>query len=152
MRVNESLTMRILIVQSEKDLAIIWQRHLERLGAQVELAQTEMQAIARIEVETFDVIVLDVVLSEGSSLSVADVAYFRSPKAKVVFVTDTTFFSDGSIFNHSANACAYIRLSTPPQDLATIVHHYAEAANRDYAVSARPDGEVQESRSKGSQG
>jgi len=144
--------MRVLIVQSERDLATIWQRHLERLGAKVELAETETQAISQIEAKVFDVIVLDVVLSDGSALSVADVAYFRSPQAKVVFVTDTTFFSDGSIFNHSANACAFIRLSTPPQDLATIVHHYAEAANRDYAISARPDHEVQESRSKGSQG
>ncbi len=127
--------MRVLIVQSKEDLAILWQRHLERLGAKVELAQTEIQAVSQIEANAFDVIVLDVVLEEGSALSVADVAYFRLPQANVVFVTDTTFFSDGSIFNHSANACAFVRLETPPQDLAAIVEHYGSAANRDYAVS-----------------
>ena len=142
--------MRVLIVQSEKNLAVIWQRHLERLGAIVSLAQTEKEAVALIEATTFDVIVLDVVLNEGSSLSVADVAYFRSPQAKVVFVTDTTFFSDGSIFNHSANACAFVRLTTPPQDLAAIVQHYGQAANEDRAITSSGDGhEAEQSQSKG---
>ena len=128
--------MRVLIVQSNEDLSILWQRHLQRLGAIVECARNEAQAVSLIEGSDFDVIVLDVVLSEGSALSVADVAYFRSPKAKVVFVTDTTFFSDGSIFNHSANACAFVRLNTPAQDLAAIVQHYGKTANRDETVKS----------------
>lgn len=150
--INESLRMRVLIVQSKADLAILWKRHLERLGATVERAETEAQAISLIEQNAFDVIVLDVLVRDGSALAIADVAYFRSPMAKVVFVTDSTFFSDGSIFNHSANACAFVRLSTPPKDLAAIVHHYAEAANRDFAISARTDREVQKSQSQGSLG
>ena len=120
--------MRVLIVQSNVNLGLLWQRHLERLEAQVCLVHTGEQALARIDDTSFDVIVLDLVLSKGSALTVADFAQFRQPNANVVFVTDTTFFSDGSIFNHSANARAFIETATPPKDLAAIVHHYGSAS------------------------
>lgn len=121
--------MRVLIVQSNESLAMIWQRHLERLGADVQTALTGSDAVQRIESEPYDVIVLDLVLGEGSALTVGDVACFRQPEANVIYVTDTTFFSDGSIFEHSANARAFIESNTPPQDLAAIVHHYGRQPN-----------------------
>ena len=116
--------MRVLIVQSNQHLGELWKRHLERLHADVEHVCVGADALQRIEDSTYDVIVLDLVLSEGSALTIADFAQFRQPEANVVFVTDTTFFSDGSIFNHSANARAFIETTTPPKDLAAIVHHY----------------------------
>lgn len=89
------------------------------------LVRSQSEAIVALQVERFDIIVLNLVLEDGSALAVADFASFRSPDTRVVFVTDTSFFSDGSIFAHSANACAYVRSSTPPEDLAAIVEHYA---------------------------
>lgn len=118
--------MRVLIVQSNKPLGAVWQRHLERLGAQVDTAMTGSEAVGKIETNVYDVIVLDLVLGEGSALTVGDVAFFRQPDANVIYVTDTTFFSDGSIFEHSANARAFIETNTPPKDLAAIVHHYGK--------------------------
>jgi len=116
--------MRVLIVQSNEPLGRIWQRHLQRLGAHVDIALTGSEAVEAIETTPFDVIVLDLVLGEGSALTVGDVAFFRQPDANLIYVTDTTFFSDGSIFNHSANARAFIETNTPPGDLAAIVQHY----------------------------
>lgn len=118
------MKMRVLIVQSNAHLGKLWQRHLERLEATVTRVQTGAEALRLVEAEPFDVIVLDLVLSEGSALTIADVLQFRQPDANVVFVTDTTFFSDGSIFTHSANARALVETATPPDDLAAIVHHY----------------------------
>ncbi|WP_439154126.1 response regulator [Yoonia sp.] len=126
--------MHVLIVQSNVHLGAVWKRHLERLDATVTHVQTGDQALGVLGTQTFDVIVLDLVLSEGSAMAVADIAQFRQPHANVVFVTDTTFFSDGSIFNHSANARAFIESATPPRDLAAIVHHYG---------TPKPDGGVQ---------
>lgn len=116
--------MRALIAQSNPDLGTLWKRHLERLDVEVTLVQTGERAFNVIQSTTFHVIVLDLVLRQGSALAVADFAQFRQPDANVVFVTDTTFFSDGSIFHHSANARAFIKSATPPRDLAAIVHHY----------------------------
>ena len=130
--------MRVLIVQSNVALGNIWQRHLQRLGATVEIALTGTEAVKKIETITYDVIVLDLVLGEGSALTVGDVAFFRQPDANLIYVTDTTFFSDGSIFAHSANARAFIETNTPPGDLAAIVQHYGNDATPANVVRKSP--------------
>jgi DNA-binding NtrC family response regulator len=119
--------MNVLIVESQSELGLLWQRHLERLGAEVSLASSQEGAIAKLYSEDFDIIVLDLVLRQGSALAVADFASYRRPGAQVIFVTNTSFFSDGSIFAHSPNACAYVQSNTPPEDLAAMVEHYASA-------------------------
>lgn len=129
--------MRVLIVQSKTELGALWRRHLERLQATVTVVETGDEALLLLQHESFEVIVLDLVLREGSALTVADFAQFNQPRANVVFVTDTTFFSDGSIFSHSANARAFVETKTPPGDLAAIVHHYGSAADRNTQSASR---------------
>lgn len=126
--------MRTLIVQSNYELGQVWARHLKRLGADVQHVTTGREALAYIQDDHFDVIVLDLFLSEGSALTISDFANYTSPNSNVVFVTDTTFFSDGSIFAHSSNARAFVESRTPPQDLAEIVLHYGQDASRAYAA------------------
>ncbi|CUH78335.1 response regulator [Tropicibacter naphthalenivorans] len=119
--------MKILIAESTVPLAALWKRHLERMGAEVVVATTVDAAFDLIDQMAFQVIVMNVRLKGGASLAVADFAQFRQPDARVVFVTDSTFFSDGSIFKHSTNACAFLPSSTEPSDLAEMVSHYAHA-------------------------
>lgn len=118
--------MNVLIVESQRELGSLWRRHLERQGAHVSLSVSQEDAIANLHSGDFDVIVLDLVLEQGSALAVADFASYRRPEARVIFVTNTSFFSDGSIFAHSPNACAFVQSSTPPEDLVAMVEHYAE--------------------------
>lgn len=129
--------MRALIVQRNENLGGVWQRHLERLEVEVTLVQSAESALNLIAVESFDVIVLDLMPVEVGALAVADLVRFRQPRANIVFVTDTTFFSDGSIFNYAANARAFVKTATPPQDLAAIVHHYGTTAH-DHAARRNP--------------
>lgn len=117
--------MNVLIVESEPALGELWKRHLQRHGATVTLVASQEDAIFALYGAAFDIIVLDLVLGQGSALAVADFASYRRPDARVIFVTNTTFFSDGSIFAHSPNACAYVQSATPPEDLAAMVEHYA---------------------------
>ncbi len=120
--------MNVLIVESQAQLGRLWRRHLMRQGAEVYLATSQDAAISAMYECAFDVIVLDLVLAEGSALAVADFASYRAPQARVIFVTNTTFFSDGSIFAHSPNACAFLQSSTPPEDLAAMVEHYGTSS------------------------
>jgi DNA-binding response OmpR family regulator len=122
--------MRVLIVQSNIDLGCVWARHLERLGAQVIQVSTGAAALDAIATLQLDVIVLDLVLANGSALTIADFAQFTLPLVNIVFVTDTTFFSDGSIFKLCANARALVETTAAPDDLAAIVHHYGQDASR----------------------
>ncbi len=126
--------MNVLIVESDPDLGRLWQRHMARQGliARLEVGQT--QAILVLQAMQFDVIVLDLVLQEGSALAVADYASYRHPEAQIVFVNSTSFFSDGSIFELCANARAYVQTGTPPEDLAAMVAHYGR-----HAPGMRPD-------------
>ncbi|WP_299368061.1 response regulator [uncultured Tateyamaria sp.] len=116
--------MDVLIVESRAELGTLWRRHLERQGFSVTQVNSQDEAVNHLSEENADIIVLDLVLSQGSALAVADFASFRRPNARVIFVTDTSFFSDGSIFNHASNACAFVPAGTPPEDLAAMVEHY----------------------------
>ena len=119
--------MRVLIVESENGLALVWSRHLERLGMTVKHARTQSAALERLRIWKADVIILNLMLTDGSALAVADYASYRLPDARVVFVTNTSFFSDGSIFSFAPNACAFVQSATPPEDLAAIVEHNGPA-------------------------
>ena len=118
--------MRVLIVESDPDLGLIWSRHLQRLGAVVDVARDQAGAIHALRMQDYDIIVLDLVLEDGAALAIADFACYRRPGARVIYVTNTSFFSDGSIFNISSNACAFVQSGTPPEDLAAMVEHYGE--------------------------
>jgi DNA-binding NtrC family response regulator len=119
--------MRVLIVETDTALGTVWLRHVARMGADVHLATTQEAAVEWLREHECDVIVLDLVLGEGSAFAVADFASYRRPEARIIFVTNTTFFSDGSIFSICPNACAYVQSATPPEDLAAMVEHYATA-------------------------
>lgn len=119
--------MRVLIVESRPELARIWGHHLSRQGAEVHAALSESEAIEWLRNNKVDVMILDLVIDSGSAFAVADFASYSQPSARVIFVTNTSFFSDGSIFNHIPNACAFLPSATAPEDLAAVVDHYGVA-------------------------
>ncbi len=116
--------MRALIVESTAELGLIWQRHLRRHGVDADLATTQQGAVENLRETPYDILIVDLVLGEGSALAVTDYASYRQPDARVIFVTNTSFFSDGSIFRHCANACAFIPTDTTPDDILAMVEHY----------------------------
>jgi len=81
--------MRVLIVESEPALAELWAKHLRRQAALVTIAGSERAAIEAMQQDDVDVIVLDLVLAEGSAFAVADFASYRQPDAPLIFVTNT---------------------------------------------------------------
>lgn len=120
--------MKVLIVEGDPDLSTVWSRHLERLGAHVTVATTQNAAIHVLRVSPINVIILNLVLPGGSSGAVADYASYRRPNARVVFVTNERFFSDGSIFTLFPNTAAFVAAKTAPADLAAIVEHHGMSA------------------------
>lgn len=116
--------MYVLIVESDKDLSQVWKRHLERQGAVVACAASQDAAVDWLQRNDVHVIVMSLDLRDGSAFAVADYASYRQPDARVVFVTRSSFFSDGSIFQLIPNTAAYIATETPPEDLAAIVEHH----------------------------
>ncbi|WP_439521442.1 hypothetical protein [Marivita sp.] len=118
--------MNVLIVQNNAKLGQMWQRHLQRHGHVADISFNQESAVDRLLSQYYPIIILDVVLDGGSALAVADYASYRHPDARVIFVSNTSFFSDGSIFQLCSNACAFVPSATQPDDLAAMVEHYAK--------------------------
>ncbi len=116
--------MRVLIVEEQAVLGDLWRRHLERRGCEVQVARSQSEAIRTLQILDMDVIILDLILGDGSAFAVADFSSYRQPDAKVIFVTNSRFFSDGSIFQHIPNACAMVPAETRPEDIGALVEHY----------------------------
>jgi DNA-binding response OmpR family regulator len=116
--------MHVLIVESSAELGRIWAAHMERSGHRVSLVQTGRAAMDVLRHDEVHMIVLSIVLADGNPFAISDYACYRWPDAKVIFVTRSGFFSDGSIFLHAQNACACMSSTTPPGDLASLVEHY----------------------------
>ncbi|MDA8585109.1 response regulator [Rhodobacteraceae bacterium] len=119
--------MLILIVASNANLSKIWARHLRRHGEDVIVLQRQSEAIAYLRGGKAEVIVLDLMLEDGSAFAIADFASYRQPDARIVFVTRSTFFSDGSLFTHIPNTAAVLQEQTPPNDLAAIVSYHGRS-------------------------
>lgn len=117
--------MNVLIVQKKASLGQLWQRHLQRHAHVADLATDQETAIEKLSQTYYPIMILDVVLDHGSAIAVADYASYRHPETKIIFVTDSSFFSDGSIFQLCSNACAFVPSATQPEDLAAMVEHYA---------------------------
>lgn len=124
MKPAETANTRVLIVESKPELGALWQRHLERQSMTVFRAGGRHEAISFLSANPVDIIILDIVVDDGAALAVSDYANYRHPEANVIFVTNTSFFSDGSIFSLSSNARAYVPTNTPPEDLVAMVEHY----------------------------
>ena len=120
--------MNVLIVQNEPTLGTVWKRHLERHAHSADIATDQDSAVERLSEQYYPIIILDVVIKGGSAIAVADYASYRHPDARVIFVTNSSFFSDGSIFQLCSNACAFVPSATQPEDLAALVEHCAQVS------------------------
>lgn len=118
----------ILIVASNPELSEIWARHLERQNQAVRVVTSQDAAVAFLRDNTAEVVILDVMLEDGSAIAIADFASYRQPDTRIVFVTRNSFFSDGSLFRHIPNTAAIIPERTNPADLAEIVAYHGRAS------------------------
>ena len=118
--------LHVLLVDDATARVEVWQRHLERSGCVVGCAHSADEAIDWLGDAAAHVIVINLDMDGGPH--VADYAQYRRPEARVIFVSDSRFFSDGSVFELTAQARALVRGSTPAPDLAAMVEHYGRVA------------------------
>jgi CheY-like chemotaxis protein len=117
-------TMRILIVESNRDLAVIWAGFLVGQGMVCTLATSEGEAQDALRHGAFEAVVLDMEMSGGGALRVADFATYRDPDIPIIAVTARGFFSDSAIFELIPNARGLLRTPLKPEDMAALVEHY----------------------------
>lgn len=116
--------MKVLIIESNGDLAQIWGRFLERRGLDCTIATTEPDAVEALREGPFDALVLDMDMPGGEALAIADLAAYRNPDIPVIAVSAQGFFSDGAIFELIPSARGLLREPLRPDDMAALVEHY----------------------------
>lgn len=128
--------MRVLIVEGDAELGAMWQRFLQRRGKLVRLVSSAEAAFQALSQQLYEIVILDLILSDGSPLAVADYAAVRHPSARIVCVTGKGVFADGSIFNHAANACSLMPEDMDPDDLDAVIDYYGGQASTGSAAQA----------------
>jgi DNA-binding response OmpR family regulator len=117
--------MEILIVEANCDLGRIWQRHLQRFCFGVDRVTSSSQAIDRLQVAKYSVVIIGADDAVIGSISLTNVIGFRSPTSKVIFVSNDQFFSDGSIYQLLSNDCIHLPANAKPEDICAYVSHYS---------------------------
>lgn len=95
-----------------------------------ERATSQARAVAMMFELEPAVVLIDLGLAEGSPIAVADFASYRHPEARVIFVSDSPMFSDGSLFHHCANVHAHVAHGMAEPDMVALVAHHAGADRR----------------------
>jgi len=98
------------------------------MGAQVTVVASQDAAIAYLQRDFAEVLILSLDLGDGAPLAVADYASYRHPDTRIIPVTSKTFFSDGSVFAHVPNTCTTLATTARPEDMAAIVEYYGNSA------------------------
>ncbi len=80
------------------------------------------------------VVLIDLELTEGSPLAVADFCNYRRPEARVILVGGGELTADGSIFRLVGNAHALVSEDMPGPELSALVSFHAGRRTRDLVL------------------
>ncbi|MFK5997193.1 MAG: response regulator [Rhodobacterales bacterium] len=114
---------KVLIVEARTSLGKLWQSFLQRQGCDVDLAGNQPDAIGKLRFKNWDVLVIDLMLPDASALAISDFASYKNPDIAIIVVSASSFFSDGSIFEHLSNARGFMNQPVEAEDLAAVVDH-----------------------------
>ncbi len=84
---SEVASARVLLVEDDSAHALLMRETLEALGGRIEHARTQSAALAALERRTFDVVVLDAGLPDGSGFEIQAQIRSREDVPPIVFVT-----------------------------------------------------------------
>jgi len=127
---------KVLIVEARASLGKLWQSFLQRQGYDVELVANQPDAIDKLRFKSWDVLVIDLMLPGASALAISDFASYKNPDIAIIVVSASSFFSDGSIFEHLSNARGFMNQPVEPEDLAAVVDHCMRPPSRVGAVQS----------------
>ena len=84
---ESSNTWRILVVDDEPSIRHLLQTFLERHGHQVAVAQSREEALVRLDLDDFHLVIADRMLPDGDGVEVAKAARLAHPRACVLLIT-----------------------------------------------------------------
>ena len=119
---------RILIIEDEQNLRLLYQQDLERDGFEVVTAATAAEGLATVEAEAPDLVVMDIRLPGMDGLEAMSRLLDKNPKIPVILNSAYSSYKESFM---SWSADAYVVKSSDTGELRTKVRELlASRANR----------------------
>ena len=115
--------MKCLVADDNADLARLWALTLSADGHDVTVCTDGHEAVNKMRVKSFDLLVLDLFMPGGGALSLAKVAVYNNPEAEVLIVTGAEAFAYGELLEMGENIAMVLRKPVSPEDLRSCVAH-----------------------------
>lgn len=122
--------MNILIVEDDILLRAVWEHALANAAHKVSAVESCVEAMRLLLTQKFDLIVLDVFVQDGNSLSLVDYISYAHPGSPIMVTTGTGFFPNGEITALISKVDWFLRKPLPVADFMAIVDHAHERAQR----------------------
>ena len=119
------MSFRILLIETRDELATLWAGFISRRDHKVYVACSLVEAEERLDVQAFDMLIINSACFGQDACSIVEYAVFRNPRLSVIAVTSDAFFSDGSLFEHLPNLRSHLPKPVAIDDLSAVVDHYA---------------------------
>jgi DNA-binding NtrC family response regulator len=113
----------ILLLEDDLGLQFTFRAALEEQGHDVITASNCAEAIKALQVHKPDVLILDLMVGSEISINVASFAAYKLPDTEVVYVTGSSLFSQGELFELSRNIRWVLRKPVPLRELTSMVQH-----------------------------
>lgn len=135
--------MKCLVADDNADLARLWGLALEADGHDVTVCTDGIDAVNRMRVKNYDLLVLDLFMPGGGALSLARVAIYNNPDAQVLVVTGADCFAYGELLEMGENIAMVLRKPVSPMDLRHYVKHIESKRGRSARTGAEAEPVVQ---------
>lgn len=115
--------MRALIVEDDLEQGAALVDDMEGIGFDVDLERDADHAESRLLRAVYDVIILDIFVRGGTTLSLADWIKLRSPDTVVIMLTGSTIFARGEHTTEVWGADWLLRKPVQPAEFLSVVNH-----------------------------
>jgi len=117
---------------------MIWSEVIESMGMTVHAVPTIQKAMSALMTQDFDMAVLDLIIGEGSALSMADYIGYACPKMPVLMITGSNYFAFGEIMESAPCVDWILRKPVALDDLRAMIEHARKAGHRSTPALSSP--------------
>lgn len=114
---------KILVLEDDPDLLFTMTCALENEGHHVNGVATLKDAMRFLRFQKPDLLILDYMISEQNSLHIADFALYSNPNVPVIYVTGSSMFTDGQLFNMVRNIAWVLHKPVKMSELTEIAQY-----------------------------
>ncbi len=129
---------RLLIVEDDPAIALLLRDHLARAGHEVTLSHDGVDALARVDGQLPDLVVLDVMLPGRSGLEVCAAIRRRPPPQPVVLMLTARQSEEDAVAGFEAGADDYVRKPFGVTELVRRVEALLVLGRRQQRAAAEP--------------